>query len=382
MSESSSPPTLRIAFWEPQRPWDAQAGGIASYVRHRACVLGERGFEVWWRNGRESARWDAGRRSWLPRPVPSAEPDPDLIELPGGWAKAFPALPPNTRIVLQCHTAALTRAWLNRDRFPWYSRAGLRQWSGWDRRRIARNLRRADAVLACSYEIAVLEAGFYGVHLDRFTVIPHAFSPHAEPGTAAGRAGDEHGTGFLVAGNLEYFKGFDLIAAGFLRYRERGGQGRLKIAGTTGWDDPNPPVQNLLGSEAARALFAQQGRGCVEFLGRLDKADLAGERARSTALLVGSRFEAFTMVAGEAFLSGCPVILSDRTGWRYPAALHQGARLFDPYDPGDLAAAMLEMENPEHRAHYRQGADRMAAFLTSDALAEKTAAFYRRAAGY
>jgi glycosyltransferase involved in cell wall biosynthesis len=214
--------------------------------------------------------------------------------------------------------------------------------------------------------------------LDRFVIIPHAFSMRADAGFAQ-RATRDHDGSFLVAGNLEYFKGFDLILSGYGRYRDRGGSGVLKVAGTSGWDDPNPQVRSLLTSGIAHEVIGRHGRDSVRFLGRVNKQALAVERARAIATVVGSRFEAFTMVAGEAFLCGSPVILSDRTGWRMPAALCSGARLIDPYDPNDIAAAFAELEDPTVRDEYRAGADRMASYLQSDALGERTANFYREA---
>lgn len=392
---------IRIAFMDGQPPWDERAGGIASYIHHRACLLGARGFEVFWFNERACGRWNPGSGAWEDRrefPSRSLSRRFDLrrqpvwrylldcvklalVEPPNGWPKPLPSVPGGPKVVLQCHSTSITRGWLNRD--PVVG-GGLKSLL-WrlvrnPRRSIASNLSRADAVVAPSYEVALLEGGLLGVHLDRFAILPHAFSRQAEPGFEV-RADTQHDGSFLVVGNVEYLKGFDLIAAGFQRYRDQGGKGLLKVAGTNGWDDPNPQVRNLLASPPARALFEQHGRECVRFLGRLDKDALAMERSRAAATLVGSRFESFSMVAGEAFLSGCPVILSDRAGLRYPAARLDGARLVDMYDPDDVAAALHEMDDPDRRVAYRAGAERMAAWLQSEELAEQTVRFYRGVLG-
>jgi trehalose-6-phosphate synthase len=72
------------------------------------------------------------------------------------------------------------------------------------------------------------------------------------------------------------------------------------------------------------------------------------------------------------------LILSERTGWRALAGQCHAARLINPYDPKDIAAAMREMEDPEKRKEYQRGGDKLAGYLTSPELAEKTANFYRR----
>jgi glycosyltransferase involved in cell wall biosynthesis len=182
---------------------------------------------------------------------------------------------------------------------------------------------------------------------------------------------------FLVVGNVEFLKGFDLIAAGLSCYRCRGGKGMLKVAGTTGPTDPNPQVQDMLNTPAVRKLMRSTENQPVEFLGKLSKDRLAEMRARCAAVVIGSRFESFSMVAGEALMSHCPVILSDRSGLRGLAERFHGARLFSPYDPEDLAEAMFEVEDPARRAALQEGGDRIAAYLSSEELIGKTVSFYR-----
>ncbi|MCX7856941.1 MAG: glycosyltransferase [Deltaproteobacteria bacterium] len=237
------------------------------------------------------------------------------------------------------------------------------------------NLKRADLVLACSHRIACLEAGYYKVHPDRFSVLFHAFDREADPGFLI-RAGDHHDGYFLVVGNVEYLKGFDLIAEAFYRYRKNGGTCKLFVAGTTGFDDPNPQVQKLLKSQGVQRVLDEFGMDTINFLGKISKLELAHVRAKATAVLIGSRFEAFTMVAGEAFLCGCPVLISDRTGWVDLVERYQAAKLFSPYDPEELANAMLEMEDSNIRRMYASRSLLLAEFLCSEELAQKTVKTY------
>ncbi|RJX21281.1 MAG: glycosyltransferase family 1 protein [Desulforudis sp.] len=119
----------------------------------------------------------------------------------------------------------------------------------------------------------------------------------------------------------------------------------------------------------------------VSFAGYINKEELSRLRRGAVATVVGSRFEAFTMVAGESFLSGCPVILSSRTGWRDLAERYAAALIVDPLDTDSFASAMLQMERPEVRERICTGGERLAEYLTSSELWGKTAAWYQRLAG-
>jgi glycosyltransferase involved in cell wall biosynthesis len=384
---------LKIAFWDPTPPFDPSAGGIASYIRHRAWILGQRGFEVWWANEHSVARWAPEEGEWKDRrdfPVgrlrrrllgrwPALSPAwrylakdrrVDLFELQAvttGWL-SFQSSGPS--IILQCHTSTLTRAFLNRD-------SEVERHIGWFKSWAVRNLNKADGILACSNEIAMLEAGYYHLHPDRITILPHAFSRQAETGLErqVRQPGDN---AFLVVGNVEYFKGLDLVLRGFGAYRRAGGTGKLWIAGCGGMHELYRKSTLAAVKPAVDTVLKEHGAESISFLGKQTKDQLAALRVRITAIICGSRFEALTMVAGEAFLSGCPLILSERTGWRALAERYHAARLVNPYEPKDIAAAMREMEDSERRKEYERGGDKLADYLTSPDLAEETANYYRR----
>jgi glycosyltransferase involved in cell wall biosynthesis len=127
-------------------------------------------------------------------------------------------------------------------------------------------------------------------------------------------------------------------------------------------------------------VLGDYGIESVKFLGKQTKEQLAQLRAKITAIICGSRFESFSMVAGEAFLSGCPLILSDRSGLRALVERYNAARLVNPYDAADFASALNEMESEEFRNIYLKGGDGLADYLTSPELAEKTAGFYQQVA--
>lgn len=383
---------MRIAFWEHTAPFAPAAGGIANYIQHRAWVLGARGFEVWWANATDTARWDAAAGQWVERrafPAPAwrrrlagrwpalqptwrylaRERKVDVFETLAGTTSWLPFPAAGPRLVLHCHTSTLVRAFLNGDTEVERHMRRFKPWA-------VRNFRRADSLLACSLEIALLEAAYYHVHPDRITVLPHTFSRQALPG-AAEPAGEENDGSFLVVGNAEYLKALDLVARGFSEYRRAGGKGKLLVAGCAGLHELKRASALRSIKPAVEAAWAEHGPECLQFLGPLTKEQLARQRRRAVAVVHGSRFEALTLVAAEAFLTGCPLILSERTGWRALAERFQAARLVNPYDAADLAAAMREMEAPETRARFVRGGDALAAYLTSDELAARTAAFYR-----
>jgi glycosyltransferase involved in cell wall biosynthesis len=276
------------------------------------------------------------------------------------------------------HTTAPIRGFLNRDRPSPGVGSALRRLLDADGRAIRRNLLAADCVLACSNQVAMLQSGYFRVHPDRMRVLPHAFHPDADAIAPAEPPPRHPRTPtFLIVGNVEYLKGFDLICAGLAALRRRAVVATLSIAGTRGWDDPNIQVQTLLRTPAVQDLLRVAGRESLRFLGRLEKAALAAERAASAAVIIGSRYEAFTMVAGECALAGDPMIVSDRTGWVRLMERFQSGRLVDPYDASDLADAMQEMLDPVRRNHWAAGSRRLGEYLTSPELHAKTVAVYR-----
>jgi len=386
---------VRVLFVHSENPLDPSAGGIGTYIRHRGYVLAGQGIESYWSDGEKTAFFDFASCGWRESSCRLVAPvwkrrfgrywlpyspwwewaireKMDAIEFADGVTCFWPGRRPFA-IGIQCHTSQFVRAFLNGEK-----RRSFRQ-TVWERMAFL-SLVRADGRLIGSPEGLWMASGYWRIHCDRFHVLPHAFHRAGDPTLGVCRK-PQSDPEFLVAGNLEVVKGFDLIAKGFLRYRQKGGKARLVVAGTTGWDDPNPRLQAMLRRREVAALFQQEGRDIVRFLGRVSKEELARLRARAVALVIGSRYDAFTMVAGEAFLFGCPVILSNRTGWRSLAERFQAARLVDPYDADDFARAFQEMEQPEIRDRYRQGGDRLADWLTGPELARATAEWYRRLAG-
>ena len=377
--------SLTVAFFESQPPFSPTAGGIASYVQHRAFVLAGQGVDVWWFNNTEIAHFDRRALAW--EPVRQLQCSPlrrqllgryprlspalgylvggrrvDVIEFPEHVAAPLPVAWAGRRgvkTVIQCHTGEHLRYFLNAEHHP---ARGLKL--RWRARHVHDNLLNADGVLACSHEIALLTAGFFKVHPDRFTVVPHALSRAAQPGLDMVSDGEDDRF-FLVVGNSEFCKSTDLVFRALDIYRQKGGRRPLLWAGP----------------RAAPPGLTLSARENVSFLGPVEKTELAKLRIHATAVVVASRFESFSMVAGEAFLNGCPVILSSRAGIRSLAERYQAALVVDPLNSPALAAALKAAEDTALRRRLRLSEKKLADYLTSEELSLRTADFYRSVAG-
>jgi glycosyltransferase involved in cell wall biosynthesis len=130
--------------------------------------------------------------------------------------------------------------------------------------------------------------------------------------------------GFLFVGRLSAEKGVDVLldAAGQLRRVSGDRRVEVAVAGTGPLDE-------------------KVSKGCVEHLGALS-AGAVRERMQSAAALVipSNWYEGFPMVLVEAYASGLPVIAS-RIG-ALAELVEDGVTglLFEPGNPGDLAAKM------------------------------------------
>lgn len=224
---------MRVLFAHSESPLDPSAGGIGSYIRHRGFVLAGQGIEAWWSDGVTVARFDRAefrwketerlrgggswsrrlRQYWLPSSSLwrlACSEEISVIELADGVTMLWPKNRPFA-IGIQCHTSQFVRAFLNLERprsLLWVMK----------RRLAAYTICMADGVLVPSADHLWMAAGYMQIHPDRFEFLPHAFHPAAIP-SGSPQAVPTDGNDFLVAGNLELFKGFDLIARGFLHYR-------------------------------------------------------------------------------------------------------------------------------------------------------------------
>lgn len=174
---------------------------------------------------------------------------------------------------------------------------------------------------------------------------------------------------FLGVGRLGRMKGFDLLIDAYDRSRLASTH-RLLIAGD--------------GPERDALVQRAQHRGVsagIRFLGRLEPQEVADAMAQARAVVVPSRFEAFGIVALEAWRSGAALIMTSRGG--APGFVRDGidGLLVDPLDTGSLADALhaLASDDAVHDTLASRGRERLHAF-TWQRVADEYRRLYRACA--
>jgi glycosyltransferase involved in cell wall biosynthesis len=116
----------------------------------------------------------------------------------------------------------------------------------------------------------------------------------------------------------------------------------------------------------------------VRFCGWLPEPDVEGLLAAATAFVFPSFYEGFGLPVLEAMARGVPVACADRSS--LPEVAGDAALLFDPGDPGAIAAAIERLlGDPAERARLVAAGRARAAEFTWDRTARATLASYERA---
>jgi glycosyltransferase involved in cell wall biosynthesis len=158
----------------------------------------------------------------------------------------------------------------------------------------------------------------------RITVIPNGVTVERadRPGPVPGRV--------LVAGRLDWLKGFDLVVRALTDLRDAHPDVHLRIAGT--------------GHEEARLRDVARAFGVadrVELLGARTRAEVLDEIAQSTVVAVPSRaIEGFSLIALEAAHLGRPVVATAVGGLVETVVDHATGLLVPPDDHAALARAI------------------------------------------
>jgi glycosyltransferase involved in cell wall biosynthesis len=162
--------------------------------------------------------------------------------------------------------------------------------------------------------------------------------------------------------------------AGLLRALERIAPERRPVAVLPGY--PTPHEQEL------RVLAGELGvSDSVRFLGWTSEADVEGLFALSAVFVFPSLYEGFGLPVVEAMARGVPVACSDRAS--LPEVAEGAALLFDPEDPGQIAAAIERLlADPAERDRLIAAGRSRAAGFTWERTAELTLASYERALRY
>ena len=135
---------------------------------------------------------------------------------------------------------------------------------------------------------------------------------------------------------------------------------------------------------AAGALVGPHGEAVslsrLQYLGRLDEAELASLLAQRPIFVSAATFEPFGLAVLEAAQAGCPLVLSDIPTFR---ELWDGAAIFvDPAEASGFARAITQLaSDPLRRSEQAAAAAARAARYTPEASAASMERIYRAVLG-
>jgi glycosyltransferase involved in cell wall biosynthesis len=196
----------------------------------------------------------------------------------------------------------------------------------------------------------------YRVDERKVHVIPEA------PVLAIGTAAPPPGPYLLAVGDLRRKKNFAALASAYAQLRDRGLPHRLIVAGLDAGEGP--------------AIRAAAGRHPLELPGYVPDSELDALIRGADLLVHPSLYEGFGLILVEAMARGTPLAVADATA--LPETAGDAAELFDPRDPGAIAAAVeraLARRDELASAGMRRVAD-----LSWQKTASATVAVYREAA--
>jgi glycosyltransferase involved in cell wall biosynthesis len=202
------------------------------------------------------------------------------------------------------------------------------------------SIEKADALMACSANIADFTADFYGVPRESIDVVhcgvdAEAFRPSDE--TNRERAGDRPTV--LFVGNIAQNKGVKTVVSAVLRLRSRYPDIRLQILGTG--DDG-------LREDLQRWAYRSGAEGNIEFHGFVERSALPDFYRRANVFCSPALYEGgVANVYLEAMACGCPVVAS--TAGAAPEAVTDGVTglLVAPEDDSAVVAALDQILSNE-----------------------------------
>jgi glycosyltransferase involved in cell wall biosynthesis len=239
-------------------------------------------------------------------------------------------------------------------------RAEIRGVTGWKYRALVpRVARSAERVICPSRFTAADLVQRFAVPEARIRVIPEA-PALAQP--ADGGDPPPPGPYLLAAGDLRPKKNLPLLVQAYRRLRGVGLAHRLVLAGAD--------------FGVAGELRSLAGNAPLELCGFVSDRRLDALLRGADALVLPSVYEGFGLVALDAMVRACPVILA-RAG-ALPEVAGEAAAYFDPEDVEALAAAIAAVvtDRAEHRRLSAAGRERAAQF-SWEQTAQRTLEVYR-----
>jgi glycosyltransferase involved in cell wall biosynthesis len=221
---------------------------------------------------------------------------------------------------------------------------------------VPRSARRADRIVAVSELTRRDLIEHYSVDERKIVVIPNGVDPEFSP-EGPKRDGPPY---LLFVGSLQARKDPVTAVEAFAR-----GSGELRLV-LVGPDKG--------GGGEARATAERLGvADRVEFMGHVEKAELASLYRGAQALVFPSRYEGFGLPVVEAMASGTPVVAS--SAGAIPEVAGDAAILVQPGDPAALAAGVAEALADRDRL-VRAGLEHAGRYTWGDSAA-RTVSLYR-----
>lgn len=234
------------------------------------------------------------------------------------------------------------------------------------------SIERADALMACSANIADFTADFYGVPRERIDVVHCGVDAETfRPGDEKERVGDRPTV--LFVGNIANNKGVKTVVAAVLRLRSKYPNIRLQILGTG--DDG-------LREDLRRWAHRSGAAANIEFHGFVERSALPDFYRRANVFCSPALYEGgVANVYLEAMACGCPVIAS--IAGAAPEAVTDGETgvLVPPEDEGAVAAALDQILGNEFLARQMGEAARRRVndYFAMDKYIVRVLSNYRRA---
>jgi glycogen(starch) synthase len=372
---------LHIAYISFEYPPDSANGGIATYLGQAAPMMARRGHEVEvfaaspvrnetvLDNGvrvhwlRETDREKFGDRIEQVFAARHAESPFDVLEGPDYSADARRAadLVPDVPLVVKMHTPMLMVFRLNRPRdLRGFVANALRQgkrmaaslvrgqrprftlarpalqWAGeWNRVEKA-HAGQASLIATPSWDLGEFAVKEWGVPRDRIRHAPYPYTP-APAFLDAQQAGDGRTVGFI--GRLERRKGIEDLAKAIPQVLAVVPDARFRFIGAIGKHQES-------GQPYDAWIREKVGRGAAErldFVGRIEPADMAAALAQLDVVVLPSLWENFPNVCLEAMAAGRAIVASQAGGMREMLDEGSCGVLVKPRDPACFAQAVINL---------------------------------------
>ncbi len=225
--------------------------------------------------------------------------------------------------------------------------------SGWVSGAISRQVhaaeswlvRESDSLITCSASMGEEIVELFGPGLAETRVIRNGIDSAAWP--FARRTAHDGAPRLLFLGRLEYEKGVQDAIAALPRIRRTHPGTRLIVAG-------DGTQREWLGEQARKHKVVK----AVEFVGRLDHAELVQMLHTVDAAVLPSHYEPFGIVALEAAATGTPLVTSNVGGLGEAVINGETGVSFPPHNVTQLAAAVRTVLDDPAAAQQRAVAAR------------------------